>query len=63
MKFCKGDLVQVRGKLFGMILEYLGVKLIRTGMTRMGEYPIYLVQRFDNGLLEQYPEYLMEQHK
>ena len=58
--FLPGDLVKISGwKASGMIIEYLGIKKIRTGLTRFNSHPVYLVQDFRTTQLKEFPAYML----
>jgi len=59
-KFLPGDLVSIsRGNSNGMIIQYLGIKKIRTGLTRFNSHHVYLVQNFKNSQLQELPVYML----
>lgn len=59
-KFSPGDLVKISiGHTTGMIIEYLGIKKIRTGLTRFNTHPVYLVQNFSKTQLQELPAFVL----
>ena len=55
-KYYPGELIYIRNSKYpGMIIEYLGIKKVRTGMARFESYPVYLVQDFKTGELKEFP--------
>ena len=56
LKYYPGELIYIRNEKYpGMIIDYLGIKKVRTGMARFEPYPVYLVQDFKTGKLKELP--------
>tara|TARA_E500000331_G_C17151944_1_gene667702 strand:- start:704 stop:901 length:198 start_codon:yes stop_codon:yes gene_type:complete len=59
-KYYPGELVYIRNSKYpGMIIEYIGIKKVRTGMSRFESYPVYLVQDFKTGTLKEIPTIIL----